>query len=108
MKKLDLNTIGVMIIPGDMPFIEKDDLIKIQNKFFELDCKKVICPKYNNISGNPVLLPKSYFNILKKLNDDNGAKSYIKDKDIAFVETSSGTLFDIDTVESLNKANLYQ
>ena len=33
MQKIDLNTIGVMIVPGDMPFIEKEDLIKIQNKF---------------------------------------------------------------------------
>ena len=108
MQKIDLNTIGVMIIPGDMPFIEKEDLIKIQNKFFELDCKKVICPKYNNIPGNPVLLPKSHFNILKKLNGDNGAKPFIKDKDITFVETNYGTFFDIDTVESLNKANQYK
>ena len=31
-----------------------------------------------------------------------------RDKDITFVETNYGTFFDIDTVESLNKANRYK
>ena len=104
MKKIDPNTDGVMIIPGDMPFITIEDLIKLEKKFLELKCTKVVCPKHNGIIGNPVLLPKSYFKILESLNDDIGAKPYIKDKDLAFVHTNFGTNFDVDTVENLIKA----
>ena len=104
MKKIDANTDGVMIIPGDMPFITKEDLTKLQKKFLELKCTKVVCPKHNGIIGNPVLLPKSYFKILESLNDDIGAKPYIKDKDLYFVHTNFGTNFDVDTVENLIKA----
>ena len=67
-------------------------------------CTKVVCPKHNGIIGNPVLLPKSYFKILESLNDDIGAKPYIKDKDLSFVHTNFGTNFDVDTVENLVKA----
>ena len=104
MKKIDPNTDGVMIIPGDMPFITIEDLIKLERKFLELKCTKVVCPKHNGIIGNPVLLPKSYFKILESLNDDIGAKPYIKDKDLYFVHTNFGTNFDVDTVENLIKA----
>ena len=104
MKKIDSYTNGVMIIPGDMPFITIEDLIKLERKFLELKCTKVVCPKHNGIIGNPVLLPKSYFKILESLNDDIGAKSYIKDKDLSFVHTNFGTNFDVDTVENLIKA----
>ena len=104
MKKIDPNTDGVMIIPGDMPFITIEDLIKLERKFLELKCTKVVCPKHNGIIGNPVLLPKSYFKILESLNDDIGAKPYIKDKDLSFVHTNFGTNFDVDTVENLIKA----
>ncbi|MDC0110158.1 nucleotidyltransferase family protein [Alphaproteobacteria bacterium] len=104
MKKIDSYTDGVMIIPGDMPFITIEDLIKLERKFLELKCTKVVCPKHNGIIGNPVLLPKSYFKILESLNDDIGAKPYIKDKDLSFVHTNFGTNFDVDTVENLIKA----
>jgi molybdenum cofactor cytidylyltransferase len=104
MKKIESYTDGVMIIPGDMPFITIEDLIKLERKFLELKCTKVVCPKHNGIIGNPVLLPKSYFKILESLNDDIGAKPYIKDKDLSFVHTNFGTNFDVDTVENLIKA----
>ena len=107
MKKIDPNTDGVMIIPGDMPFITIEDLTKLQKKFLELKCIKVVCPKHNAIIGNPVLLPKSYFKILESLNHDIGAKPYIKNKDLSFVETNFGTNFDVDTVQNLiNAQNL--
>jgi molybdenum cofactor cytidylyltransferase len=108
MKKIDANTDGVMIIPGDMPFITKEDLTKLQKKFLELKCTKVVCPKYNAIIGNPVLLPKSYFKILENLNNDIGAKPYIKNEDLFFVQTNIGTTFDVDTVDNLVKAKKYK
>ena len=108
MKEIEDNTDGVMIIPGDMPFIITEDLIKLEKKFLELECKKIVCPKHNSIIGNPVLLPKSYFKILENLKDDIGAKPYFKNKDLSFVQTNIGTTIDVDTVENLIKAKKYK
>jgi molybdenum cofactor cytidylyltransferase len=103
-KELDENINGVMIIPADMPIISTNDLIKLQNKFLEFNCSKVIFPKYKSQIGNPVLLPRNYFNILKNLKQDFGARSQIKKHDIVTVETDIGTVFDIDTISNLKTA----
>ena len=94
---------GVMIIPADMPYINSKDLINLEKKFMELNCKKVVMPEHNSRIGNPVILPRIYFNILKNLKDDFGAKSLISKKDVITIKTGFGTIFDIDTKEELDK-----
>ena len=103
-RELELTIKGAMIIPADMPIISTKDLIKLQNKFLELNCSKVIFPRYKSQIGNPVLLPKNYFKILESLKEDCGAKSQIKKNDIVTVNTDIGTIFDIDTISNLNTA----
>lgn len=95
---------GVMIIPADMPYLNSKDLFNLEKKFIELNCEKVVMPEYNSRIGNPVILPRSYFNILKNLKDDFGARSLIKNKDIITLKTGFGTIFDIDTRDELTKA----
>ena len=104
---LDTEIDGVMIIPADMPYINSKDLINLEKKFIELNCVKVVMPEHNSRIGNPVILPRNYFNTLKSLRDDFGAKSLIRKKDIITVKAEFGTIFDIDTKEELaqTKAN---
>ena len=97
---------GVMIIPADMPFISKVDLRNLENKFIELNSTKVVLPKHGSNLGNPVILPKSYFNILTNLKADEGARSQIKNKDYVTVNAGIGTTLDIDTKDEFNKQNL--
>jgi CTP:molybdopterin cytidylyltransferase MocA len=78
--------------------------MKLQDKFLELNCRKVVVPTYKSAIGNPVLLPRNYFKILKSLKEDFGAKSQIKKDDIVTVPTDIGTIFDIDTISSLDAA----
>ena len=66
--------------------------------------RKSYYPQYNLRTGNPVILPRIYFNMLKSLKDDFGAKSLIRKKDIINFETGIGTIFDIDTRDDLAKA----
>ena len=80
-----------------MPYLNSKDLMNLERKFIELNCEKVVMPEYNSRIGNPVILPRSYFNILKSLKDDFGARSLIKNKDIITLKTGFGTIFDIDT-----------
>lgn len=103
-ENLESNINGVMIIPADMPYITSNDLIKLEKKFLECNCEKVIVPRFNSIDGNPVILPKIYFNILKNLKDDFGAKSLIAKKDIITFKAGVGTILDIDTREELDIA----
>ena len=92
---------GVMIIPADMPYINSMDIINLEKKFMELNCVKVVMPEHNSIIGNPVILPRNYFNTLKSLNNDFGARSLIKKKDVITLKTGFGTVFDIDTQDEL-------
>ena len=92
---------GVMIIPADMPYINSKDLINLEKKFIELNCVKVVMPEHNSRTGNPVILPRNYFNTLKSLKDDFGARSLIRKKDIITVKAEFGTIFDIDTEDEL-------
>ena len=100
---LETDIDGVMIIPADMPYLNSKDLFNLEKKFIELNCEKVVMPEYNSKIGNPVILPRSYFNILKGLKDDFGARSLIKNKDIITLKTGIGTIFDIDTRDELTK-----
>ena len=98
---LDTEIDGVMIIPADMPYINSKDIINLEKKFIELNCLKVVMPEYNSRIGNPVILPRNYFNTLKSLKDDFGARSLIRKKDIITLKAEFGTIFDIDTKEEL-------
>ena len=100
---LDIDIDGVMIIPADMPYLNSKDLINLEKKFIELNCEKVVMPEYNSRIGNPVILPRNYFNTLKNLKDDFGARSLIKKKDIITFKTGFGTIFDIDTRDELTE-----
>ena len=102
-KHLETDIDGVMIIPADMPYINSKDLINLEKKFMELNCEKVVMPEHNSRIGNPVILPRIYFNILKNLKDDFGARSLIRKKDIITFKTGFGTIFDIDTSDEIVK-----
>ena len=106
MKHLEDYIQGVMIIPADMPFISKVDLRNLENKFIELNSTKVVFPKHESSLGNPVILPKSYFDILSNLKADEGARSQIKNKDYVTINAGVGTTLDIDTKEEFNKQKL--
>ena len=100
---LETDIDGVMIIPADMPYLNSKDLINLEKKFIELNCEKVVIPEYNSRIGNPVILPRVYFNTLKSLKADFGARSLIKKEDIITFKTGIGTIFDIDTKDELAK-----
>ena len=103
---LDAEIDGVMIIPADMPYISSKDLVNLEKKFMKLNCLKVVMPEHNSRIGNPVVLPRNYFNTLKSLKDDSGARSLIRKKDIITIKTEFGTIFDIDTKEELDETKI--
>ena len=102
-KKISKN--GIMFIPGDMPLISKKDFKKLINTFVQKK-NKIISPCYKKKIGNPLIIPKIYFNLLKNLKNDEGARKFLPSKDFIYVPCGFGTIFDIDTKYELLKAKL--
>ena len=96
---------GIMFIPADMPLISIKDLKKLINTFVQKK-NKIISPCYKKKIGNPLIVPKIYFNLLKNLKKDEGARKFLPSKDFIHVPCDYGTIFDIDTKYELLKAKL--
>ena len=65
------------------------------------------CMSFGDTPGNPVTFPKKYFDDLKSLPEGKGGSVIIKEhpEDVLLVPVAfEAELFDIDTKESLEKA----
>ena len=110
---------GVLILLGDMPDITTKHINRMIDEFINNSLQKIIraCSQ-NMIPGNPVLFPKSFFDLLLKLKGDNGARKILNNYNhmIKYIILPKMTaLTDIDTQEqydewrkrnSLSKKNL--
>ena len=103
--KKKINYSGIMFIPGDMPLITLKDYKKLIMTFLNNE-NKIISPSYKGIYGNPLIIPKIYFNLIKNLQKDNGARKFLPPKEFIYVPCSKGTIFDIDTKSKLLKAKI--
>jgi molybdenum cofactor cytidylyltransferase len=106
--KNNINTDGIMICLADMPEVSKC----VYNKMllaFQSNYKKniplIIMPIHNKIKGNPIIFSKYFFNDLKKLKGDIGAKKLIL-KNERYIKriniTINSILNDIDTPNAYN------
>ncbi len=96
---IDANCKGVLICLGDMPMIKTSTYNKIIDAFYN-NQKKNIIPFFNNKRGNPVLFDKSYFNKIKNIEGDQGAKYLINQDPKKFFKVKvydEGLINDIDT-----------
>ena len=100
--KIDFD--GALILPGDMPLISTLDFKNLVNAFYQNNKTKIISPRFKNKNGNPVILPKTFFKLLKSLKNDEGARNFLDEKDVLYIETSFGTTFDIDSEIDILKA----
>ena len=110
---------GVLILLGDMPDITTKHINRMIDEFINNSLQKIIraCSQ-NMIPGNPVLFPKSFFDLLLKLKGDNGASKILNNYNhmIKYIILPKMTaLTDIDNQEqydewrkrnSLSKKNL--
>jgi molybdenum cofactor cytidylyltransferase len=104
----NVNSDGIMICLADMPEVSKC----VYNKMllaFQSNYKKniplIIMPVHNKIKGNPILFSKYFFNDLKELKGDIGAKKLIL-KNERYIKriniTINSILNDIDTPIAYN------
>ena len=101
-----LNILSIAICPADLPNLNEDSLKKLINYFFK--SPEMICRPTNlgkSKIGHPVIFPKKYFEELKSIKGDMGARDILHKNGKGFnrFETDEESYFiDLDTPEDFN------
>ncbi len=95
---------GVMIVLGDQPFVTRPLLEKVLKRYGSGD--KIVAVSDGRIVTPPVIFPRAFFEELRKLEGDQGARSVMERhaNALSLVKTKAKTLFDIDTKKDLSLA----
>ncbi|OLS25273.1 MAG: Molybdenum cofactor cytidylyltransferase [Candidatus Heimdallarchaeota archaeon LC_2] len=97
---------GILVHPGDIPFITSQDLDRLL-LCHKASPNKIIIPKFNNKRGHPIIIPKSMFQELNKIEEDNhGLRGLIRasESEIKYVNVNNqGILEDVDTKKDLDE-----
>src|SRR5882762_341108 len=99
-KQLLLSDVGSVILAvSDQPHVSSD-LFGTMQALKDQSGKGIVASSYAGTLGTPVLFAKEYFNRLKSLNGNQGAKNIVKINmhDVCTVEFEKGSI-DIDTME---------
>ena len=103
----NFNFNSLAICPSDLPGLSASSLKKLMNYFFkkpDMICRPAKLGK--SVMGHPVIFPKNYFEELKLIEGDFGARNILhrNEKNLNRFETEDDSYFiDLDTVEDFNK-----
>jgi molybdenum cofactor cytidylyltransferase len=87
---------AVMIVLADQPGITEEHFVNLMKK--GLTSGKMVATKYRDTLGVPAYFPKQYFDALKALTGDHGAKSlFMKKPDQVQYIVCEAAALDIDT-----------
>jgi molybdenum cofactor cytidylyltransferase len=97
---------GAMVVLGDMPGIATADLDRLIDAFRKAEGKAVVRASHGGRRGNPVLLPRSLFEAVARLEGDTGARHLVEAEglDVVDVEIGEAAAVDVDTPEALEGA----
>lgn len=95
---------GALICLGDMPWVQARDLEKLVAAFAPDSGAEICVPVHRGRRGNPVLWGARFFDEMRRLSGDRGAKELIARHRQAVREVSidhDGVLRDVDTPAQL-------
>jgi molybdenum cofactor cytidylyltransferase len=95
---------AVLFHLGDKPFIKRETISSMLDKYLR-EGPRILIPEYKNKKGHPVMLKiKPFLEEMKRLSGDKGLREIIDKhiEDVVFIEGDEGSVFDIDTVETVN------
>ena len=97
---------GVLIALGDMPFVTFDAVNQMIDAYHHDETICAAVATANGKRGNPVLWSRRFFDDLKSIHGDKGARHLIGENEalIAEVEIGKAALLDLDTLDDLNEA----
>jgi molybdenum cofactor cytidylyltransferase len=95
-----------MIVLGDMPGIASADLDRLIDAFRKSGGNSVVRACDDGKRGNPVMLPRSLFPAIARLEGDTGARHLVEAEglDVIDVEIGARASVDVDTREALESA----
>jgi len=95
---------GILVCLGDMPFVSQDQINQILEVFDPENGRSIIVPTQNGKRGNPALISTQFWEEVRDISGDIGAKALISANDhvVHTVEIDSSSIFaDIDTPDIL-------
>lgn len=95
---------GVLVVLGDMPLVTAAEISRLINAFNPLEGRSIIIPTRRGKRGNPVLWGRQFFNEMKELSGDLGARQLVAAYPEAVAEIEmdgDAVLTDIDTPQAL-------
>jgi molybdenum cofactor cytidylyltransferase len=100
------NAAGALIVLGDMPEISQHDLDRLISTFVASGGEQVVRASHNGKRGNPVILPRSLFPDVARLEGDVGARHVVESGLVGVidVEIGKGAAVDVDTAEAMAEA----
>ena len=91
---------AVLIALTDQPLIDGVFLAKLK-KTYQDNPKKIIATGYRNKNGVPAIFGQSYFDALKALHEDHGARHILKEHNHNVISIDAqDSAVDIDTYEA--------
>lgn len=95
---------GVLVCLGDMPLVSPRTIDKLIAAFNPLEGRSIVVPIHDGRRGNPVLWSAQYFDEMKRLSGDQGARKLLEAHADDIVEVpieDESILFDVDTQDKL-------
>jgi molybdenum cofactor cytidylyltransferase len=97
---------GALIVLGDMPEVTTADLDCLIAKFVAAGGRQVVRATCGGKRGNPVILPRSLFPEIARLDGDVGARGVVESgtAGVIDVEIGSAAGVDVDTIAAMEEA----
>ncbi|MEM0127507.1 MAG: nucleotidyltransferase family protein [Thermoplasmatales archaeon] len=99
---------GVLFHLADQPFVD-EGLMKEMVSSFRKDGEKIVAASVNRDPRNPMIFPRKYYQELRSLSGDHGAKSVAlhHPDQLATIEVQEEILLDVDTLSDLEDARKF-
>jgi molybdenum cofactor cytidylyltransferase len=97
---------GALVMLGDMPEVQSADVDRLVSAFVASGGMAIVRATHGGKRGNPVILPRSSFPLIARLEGDTGARAIIESgvAPVIDVEIGRAASLDVDTVEAMAAA----
>lgn len=97
---------GALVMLGDMPYVAAADVDRLVSAFVASGGTAIVRATHAGKRGNPVILPRSAFPRITRLEGDTGARAIIESgvAPVIDVEIGRAASLDVDTVEAMAAA----
>lgn len=88
---------GLLVLLADMPAVTAEDISSLARAFVEAGGGSIVRAVSNGKRGNPVILPKSVFPAVSRLQGDIGARPIIEKSGLPVLDIEIGPAAHLDT-----------